>query len=162
MDLEDKIVYMIWADDIYLKYVKGLSDEDYDKEIPHYPNSISKILIHMCQVYWSWYRFITEQDYSDPPDWDNMGKPHTISFLQNMHENILEYCKNENLSKEFTLQWDEQDTPVITTAENVIFNFITHQAYHRGQLAIYLRLWGLDEIQETDFNPYIYGLKQNN
>ncbi len=67
---------------------------------------------------------------------------------------------NKNLDHEIILHFDREDKPVSTSPANIIFNFVTHSAYHRGQLAIYLRLHGIPEIHQTDFNPYIYTLGQ--
>ncbi|MBD3192972.1 MAG: hypothetical protein GF308_20205 [Candidatus Heimdallarchaeota archaeon] len=66
----------------------------------------------------------------------------------------------EDLQKKFIIQWNESDKPVQSTAENILFNLVTHNAYHRGQIAIFLRLLGFEEIKESDFNPYIYQIGQ--
>ena len=69
---------------------------------------------------------------------------------------ILHYISENDVSKIHDLQWIETDKLVKTKSENIIFNFITHSACHRGQLAIYLRLTGIKTIVDTDFNPYVY------
>ncbi len=59
------------------------------------------------------------------------------------------------------MQWEEEDNPVVTTPENILFNFVTHSTSHRGQLPILLRFLGFDQIEDTDYNPYINELGQN-
>ncbi len=68
----------------------------------------------------------------------------------------LHYIKENDITRSIDIQLTETDKPVKTSPENIIFNFITHSAYRRGQLAVYLRLTGIETITETDFNPYVY------
>jgi uncharacterized damage-inducible protein DinB len=155
------VEYKNWADEIYIEYCKELSDNDFEFEIEGYQNSAKKILGHLLEVSWFWLKFITDQNYSDEPDIERMKRSEIITGLLKYNQMIVEYVQNDDLSKQFEIQWDENDKVVVTTAENVIFNFISHSAYHRGQLAIYLRLLGIETIKETDFNPYIYIQGQN-
>jgi uncharacterized damage-inducible protein DinB len=148
------IEFKNWADEIYIDYCQKLPKEKLEWEIEGYNNSIKKILNHLYEVYWSWLKFITDQNYDDQPEFTKLTIAEIIEGIRDHNKKILEYVQNEDLSKQFTIQWNENHKPVITTAANVIFNYITHSAYHRGQLAIYLL--GVETIEETDFNPYIY------
>ncbi|MHA2090733.1 MAG: DinB family protein [Candidatus Kariarchaeaceae archaeon] len=160
MDIKELVQYKNWANTTYIDYCQDLSQEDYEKEITGYSNSIRKILTHLLGVYWFWYEFITTQNYDDEPDFDNMSKDQVINGLKEYNEKIIDFVKTQDAAKKFTINWREEDKPVETTAENIIFNFVTHSAYHRGQLAIYLRIIGIDSIIETDFNPYVYQMGQ--
>jgi uncharacterized damage-inducible protein DinB len=160
MDIKELVQYKNWANTTYIDYCQEMSREDYEREIPGYSNSIRQILTHLLGVYWFWFEFITNQDYENEPDFKSMTKNQVIAGLKEYNQKILEFVENQDVSKKFTINWREEDKPVETSAENIIFNFVTHSAYHRGQLAIYLRVMGIDTIAETDFNPYVYQMGQ--
>lgn len=156
MDLIKLIEYKNWADEIYINYCEKLSPAEYDHEIEGYNNNIKKILGHLYEVSWFWFRFITDKNYEKAPDLENINIQEIFKGLREYNVKFLHYISENGVSKIHDLQWIETDKLVKTTSENIIFNFITHSAYHRGQLAIYLRLTGIKTITETDFNPYVY------
>ena len=160
MELLKLIDYKNWADEIYIEYCKNLSEENFQFEIDGYGNSIKKILGHMYEVSLSWFHFLIDPSFRDWPDLEKMTKNQIIEGLIEYNQKILDLTKTFDLTKIYQIQWDKNDKMVETTAENVIFNFVTHSAYHRGQLAMYLRITGIETIIETDFNPYIYVLGQ--
>ncbi|MFW9925050.1 MAG: DinB family protein, partial [Candidatus Thorarchaeota archaeon] len=94
------------------------------------------------------------------PDFSVMISAELFTCISDYNDKLLIYISKNDLKKKFIMQWDKKDKPVQTTAENVIFNLVTHNAYHRGQIAIFLRILGFDSIKETDFNPYLYELGQ--
>ncbi len=156
MDVQKLVEYKNWADEIYIDYCLDLSEENYKFQIEGYNNCIKKILGHMFEVSLAWYHFMDEQSFGKGPEIEKMSREAIIVGIRNFNKKIYDLTINFDLTKTYQIQWNVNDKIVETTAENIIFNFITHNAYHRGQLAIYLRLIGIDTIRETDFNPFIY------
>lgn len=160
MELAKLFDYKIWSDNIYLDYCDSLTDEQLRKNICVYKKSIRDILEHICEVTWFWFEFITTKKFENPPDFKSMSSKELSKYLVEQNKRLQEYISKEDLNKEFIIQWNEGDKPVQSTAENILFNLVTHNAYHRGQIAIFLRILGFEEIKETDFNPYIYQIGQ--
>lgn len=160
MDIKSLIVFKNWADEIYLTYCEDLSDDQFRQTLSGYDRSINDILFHMYEVYYSWYQFLTTKDYSNIPEIEKMSKTDIITGIREYNDKMIQYIDAYDVSQTHSIQWSEEDKEVKTTAENVLFNYVTHSAYHRGQLAIYLRYLGQKTITETDFNPYIYEMGQ--
>lgn len=156
LELQKLIEYKNWADEIYLDYCEQLSDENYKFGIEGYENSIEKILGHMYEVSLAWYHFVVDQKFNEGPNLEKMSKDQIIVGIRDYNSKIYDLTDKFDITKIYQIQWNVNHKIVETTAKNIIFNFVTHNAYHRGQLAIYLRLLGIETITETDFNPYIY------
>ena len=156
MDIHELIVFKNWADEIYLSYMEDLTEKQFAESIPTINKSAKLILFHIYAVYWSWYHRITDRNYSDEPELEESSKSDIIEGIKGFNQKFLEYIENEGFNNTITIQWRKEDRPVETTAENVLFNYVTHSAYHRGQIALILKYHGIKEIKETDFNPYIY------
>jgi uncharacterized damage-inducible protein DinB len=134
----------------------SITDEEFNTSIPGFQNTLRKLTCHLIEVYWFWSRFITTKNYDDEPNFDDLSKDELLKRLQEAQQKTLDLAKVENVLQTHTLQWDKSHQPVITTNENVLFNFVSHCAYHRGQMAVLLRHVGFEGIEETDYNPYIY------
>ncbi len=156
MELNKLIEYKIWSDNVYLEYCNSLTEEQLRKNFSAYKKSIRDILEHFCDVDWFWLNFLTTKQMDYPPDFTKMESKELIKYIAKQNKKIVEFISKNDLKEEFIIQWHKTDKAVVTTAENIIFNFITHNAYHRGQIAIFLRMLGFETIKETDFNPYIY------
>jgi len=154
--LTTQLQYLQWANAIYFDYCEQLTDEQLEFKLEGFGKSIHDILEHMLEVYWGWDRLISSTDQDLP---EEMSVDQIINRLRTYDQQFIEVSQGE-IDQEHTLQFSDDDKPVITTTANILFNFVTHNAYHRGQLAILLRVLGFDTITETDFNPYIYELGQ--
>lgn len=160
MDILKLIEFKNWADDIYLDYCSKLSDEQYTALIPGYNRCIKDLLAHMAEVYFFWYEFINEKDEEKVPEWDKLSFKEISSIIKDLNSKFISFISNKSINKNLTIQWDKSVKPVITNPENVLFNYVTHSAYHRGQIAVLLKYFGVENLKETDYNPYIYELGQ--
>lgn len=160
MELKKALEHMVWADEQYLKYCSKVTNEQFETKVDVINKSMQFILAHILEVYKSWIHFLTDKKYDGLEEIYDFNREQLLSGIRGMHQRILKFVEEEDMSTKHTIQWDEGHKEVITTPDNVIFNYITHSAYHRGQLALILRVLGFTEIEETDFNPYIYYLGQ--
>ena len=156
------IIFKNWGDEIYLRYCEKMTADQRHQEFENYPNSVNKILLHMYGAQYGWLEDIGVELI--PEDWDNwkdLEFEKIISGIRTTNQKILEYIDYQDLNKKHIIDWEKDKKPVETTAEKIIFNLVTHNAYHKGQIAVFLRMLGWEEIKETDYNPYTYLMGQN-
>jgi uncharacterized damage-inducible protein DinB len=154
IELNELFAYKIWSDKIYFDYCLGLTEKQLLKKFEGYSKSFRDILEHIREVTWFWFEFITTKQLDNPLNFESMTTPDLLSYLTKQNEKIQKFIVTKDLTKELTIHWQETDNPVETTVENILFNLVTHNAYHHCQLALFLRLLGFETIIETDFNPY--------
>jgi len=159
MDLRELIVFKNWADEIYLKYSADLSDQQFDEVVPTIHKSMRGILNHILQSYWGEYHLITDRNWSDEPD-PEMDRQQLLARIRELNQLMLDYIDQQPLDEVITYQEEGYEQPIKTSAENVLFNFVEHSSYHRGQMALLLRYHGLETIKQTNYNPYIWECKQ--
>ncbi|MCY3412129.1 MAG: hypothetical protein INQ03_10900 [Candidatus Heimdallarchaeota archaeon] len=121
--------------------------------------SIQKLLFHLYEVYWSWLHVMTDQDFADMPD-DDWSCEKYLELIRSVRKEIYTFAESDSISKSTILQWEKNDIPFESPNLTIVMNFITHSAYHRGQLAILMHECGVDTIGETDINPYYYSKAQ--
>ena len=146
-----------WAEKIYVDYIQQLTNEQYHQVILN--KSVHQIFYHLYEVMHHWYSRIAE-NYTEMLIDESSNREELLTEYYKINQLINEFVVSGKYT-EFTLQWWDDDKPVNSNSTYVLFNFVTHSAYHRGQLALLLRQLGFDEIKETDFNPWIYEIGQN-
>lgn len=159
MKLHDIIVYKNWADEVYLQFCEQLTEDQQKREFQEYQNSIYKVLQHIYEAQYYWLERIGME--VEPENWESLHTSSILSGIRKLNSKLLNFVETRALNTTEILHWEEGDKPVSTTYENIIFNLVTHNAYHRGQLAIFLRMLGWKSIQETDFTPYYYEINQH-
>ncbi len=48
-----------------------------------------------------------------------------VDSMRRLQEEILLLAQSIDLKKDIELQWEESDNPVVTTPEEILFNFVT-------------------------------------
>ena len=150
MDLKEILKYKNWGDEKYIEICKKLSDKELHRKFEGFQNTIFSILSHIYETQHYWLNFIGIK--VPEVDWESIGLEEVVKGIHCTNEIML---SNVNPDTTLTIQWFEEDKAVKTSNAEILFNFATHNAYHRGQLAVFLRMIG-KEVSETDFNPYIY------
>jgi uncharacterized damage-inducible protein DinB len=160
MDLIKALEYTKWAEERYLNYCMEVSEEQFNQKLQPINKSLKEILFHLYSSNWGDFHYITDQDFSDEVSIDAVNREELIKRIRNLQNEIIEHVKTGNLEITHKMQEDENDKVVEISTFNLIFNFVTHSAYHRGQMALLLKLIGLDKVDMTDFTPYLYQLGQ--
>lgn len=158
MQINELLDYTYWAEDHYFKIIMNIDPKFFQMNV--LGKNIQQLLYHIYEVYWSWLHTMTDKDYCDFPS-EDMSVPELISSIQDFRKKLTKFVaemKNDDCTR---LQWDEDDVPLITPNISILLNYVTHSAYHRGQLSMILHEHGVEEIGETDINPYLYIQAQN-
>jgi uncharacterized damage-inducible protein DinB len=142
--------YLIWADKTIWDIVQKLSDEEFDRFLGEGGGSIRKRYVHLAQDTWEWYHDWIDKVPDDEPDFDGMSgdalykflTDYVNRFLKMIDDRVVDKITFENEGKDITIRFDE-----------ILFHLVNHAAYHRGQIALGLRLLG-KEVQITDYVPY--------
>ena len=92
------------------------------------------------------------------PDFDNLNKDQFIIEALKLFDRVIEYVEStENSQITLNVNWIRN--PYQVTTHGVLYNILNHLAYHRGQIAFMFKKLGVENIPETDYNPYLYELK---
>lgn len=155
MSLKFLLDHHHWANDQFFDYILSLENEQIMDQFPDFDKSLYDLLYHLYEVNWNWLQTITSSEKEF--DWnEEIPVEELISRIKKTQSQMDEFVEQGNLSKKIILQFSDDDIPVETNPEKILLNFITHAAYHRGQIALLLRYLGFVDINETDINPFVY------
>jgi len=127
--------------------VRNLTPEQMAFTAPNHPNSIGWLLVHIAETEYWWIADVAlgQADHSRyetfKPD---MNLPDVLTLLDEMHELTRHYLDVTELE-----DWDTIFYPIPDRAEKVsarwlVWHVVEHQARHRGQVFMLLRMQGLD------------------
>jgi uncharacterized damage-inducible protein DinB len=141
--------YLTWANDAVWGIVKKLTDDEFTRPLAEGTGSIHRRYLHLAQDTWEWFH-----------DWHN-EEPEEPDFLSmtrdDLYQFIMFYLKKwQSLIEERTvdLLTDERaGKTVVITFNEMFFHLVNHFTYHRGQIAMGLKMLGKDVIM-TDYMPY--------
>ncbi|MFW9886789.1 MAG: DinB family protein [Candidatus Thorarchaeota archaeon] len=142
--------YLIWADKTMWDIVQGLSDEEFDRSFGEGGGSIRKRYLHLAQDTWEWYNDWIDKEPNDTPDFDGMNRDALFKFLTEYINRFLKMIDDTVVDK---ITFESEGKRITIRFEEILFHLVNHAAYHRGQIAIALRLLG-KEVQMTDYVPY--------
>ena len=160
MHIKDLIEYKNWADNVYLEHISALSEAQFTELVPTINKSVQELLLHIFASYLGDYHLITDMDWSNLPDFENLNRSEIINGIRQCNENMVEFILNNPVDELITYNEDGYDEAIKTNAENVLMNFVEHSSYHRGQIALLLRYHGVESIEMTNYHPYIWKMKQ--
>jgi len=153
--LKNYASYNRWANERFVEWLNGASEEQLKQEIESSFNSLSKTLLHLWNAEYGWLQTLKGEPWGTPPGRDFAGTP------QEMFEGFL---AGSRAFEDFVLSLTEEDflesrplgregTP--TSVEAIILHVFNHATYHRGQLITMGRQVGLIEPPRTDYIYYI-------
>jgi uncharacterized damage-inducible protein DinB len=148
--LERMAQYLLWADKTIWESVQRLSDDEFGKSLGKGGGSIKKRYIHLAQDTWEWYHDWVDKNPEEEPDFGSMTRDALFSFLADYVNRFFDMI-NEGTVDRFTFESKGKDVTI--EFDEIIFHLINHASYHRGQIAMGLRLLG-KEVQMTDYVPY--------
>ncbi len=153
--LKNYASYNRWANERFVEWLQGASEEQLNKEIESSFTSLTKTLLHLWNAEYGWLQTLKGEGWGTPPGRDFEGSP------QEMFEGFLATSRD---FEEYVLSLSEADfkdgrplgrdgTP--TSVEGIILHVFNHATYHRGQLITMGRQAGLTEPPRTDYIYYI-------
>ena len=142
--------YLVWADKTIWELVQRLSKEEFDRPLGERGGSIKKRYIHLAQDTWEWYYDWIDKDPQDKPNFEGMEREALFGFLTDYIHKFIDMIE-DRLANEIT--FDSKGKDITIGFEEIFFHLVNHAAYHRGQIAMGLRLLG-KEVQMTDYVPY--------
>lgn len=160
MKIKELIQFKNWADEVYIEYIEGLTDTQFIEVVPTINKSIKQIIFHILSSYWGEYHLMTDRNWEDEPSFDELNREQIISRIRELNNKILDFADNSTLDQPITYNEEGYEKPIKTSAEIILFNFVEHSSYHRGQLALMLKYHGIESVKQTNYNPYIWELSQ--
>lgn len=156
MKFSRELNYHLWAEKKILSFVATIDESNWDQEIPLLKKSLKSIYTHTLEVMWFWFslcKLKSLQKLGVPPNFASFSKE---KFMKEYFLLILEMKdfgeeRNEKLSLD--LNWVKK--PYEVTTHELIYHILNHQAYHRGQIAIVLKYFGI-EVSEIGYNNYMF------
>ncbi len=161
MQFLEEAQYQLWAEKKFFELLSKISQENWTKKFPEFNKSLQSIYIHKYEVMFAWFTLIHVKDSKkigenplDIADFDQLSVQQFIEEALNLFELVIEYIKTKPDEKiTLTVEWIKK--PYEVTTHEIIYNFLNHLAYHRGQIAYQFKKLGLT-VPETDYNPYMY------
>jgi len=121
------------------------------------PGRTVQIMAHIVGASWLWYSRIVSQP-SPIPVWPELPPDdlHSrIDAVQRAWEKLLQTLTPDQLSK--PVQYvNSKGEPWTSTIEDILTHLFMHSAYHRGQIAVLLRL----DNHEPAYTDYIHAARQ--
>ena len=141
--------YLTWANDTMWEIVESLSDEEFDRTLYETGGSLHIRYIHLAVDTWEWYHDWHGEE-PEEPDFQGMTRSELYKFITEyvekwinmIEERSVNEFRDERAGKVLTLQFDE-----------MFFHMVNHFTYHRGQIAMSLKLLG-KETSMTDYVPH--------
>ena len=153
MKTNESIKYHLWAEDLLKKLVDELPEETTRKSILEGKKTYREIYIHKMLSMWWWIQLLKGEEDAQMPDVNKMTTKVLLEeFITLFHE--LQQISKIRASRKVLLD-DEKTEWVLMDAQEIVFNILNHQTYHRGQIALGLGSQG-KTIPESDYAPYIY------
>jgi uncharacterized damage-inducible protein DinB len=126
--------------------VKDLTQEQLDWTAPNHRNSIGHLLSHIAGTECWWIECVAGGNYDeDGKRFDSARTREEILGLLDEQQQVM----TEYLERETTDDWDKVFYEIKDRNEKVskrwlIWHVVEHQARHRGQIFMLLRMQGLD------------------
>lgn len=142
--------YLIWADQKIFVFIDQLKEKDLDFRIQPNGISIRESLIHVAEDHWEWYQDLRKNHDGDIPNFREMNLKALRDCIFQNNERWLEIF-NSSPQKSWKITRNGKNRTI--SIDEFVFHICNHASYHRGQLAMKLRLLG-KEIPYLDYVPY--------
>ena len=158
MEWQDLFQYHKWATQKLLDHVGSKDVSLFHQEAKNSFRTISETYGHIITVDYLWFKRLTRIEKPDLVNFDVSSVVSTKEAFTRLHEEMEAYF--ETLSK---AQWNEKlnftnmkGQPFANSREEMLFTFINHSSYHRGQVTSFLRQFDEEGIPID----YIYFSKE--
>jgi uncharacterized damage-inducible protein DinB len=142
--------YLTWADTRIWRIVESLSDEEFNQSLCGEGGSIRKRYVHLAEDTWEWYHDWIGDEPKDEPAFSDMTRDALFSSISDYNDRFIKMINQRKIEK---IKLNPDGKVVEIVFEEILFHMVNHATYHRGQIAMGLRLLG-KEIQMTDYVPF--------
>lgn len=155
--------YSNWVDNVVIKWLEQINDEQWEREIASSFNSIAKTVTHIVSAKKIWLDF-----------WQNIPNPIFLSteFNGTKTELIEIWKRTMDDYKKFIENYTEQNYSQIICFKvrgeewkmefvQTVLHHNNHATYHRGQLVTMLRQLGFTNFSNTDLATFFVKVKDN-
>ncbi|MCP4685555.1 MAG: DUF664 domain-containing protein [bacterium] len=132
-----------------LEAVKDLTQDQLDWKSDRHPNSIGKLLAHIAEAEYWWITLMAAQKEEYVKgcfDQFKEGQSLEANFalLKRCFEDTREYLENEDTEDWDSLFYDIKGRKEKVSKRWLVWHVVEHQARHRGQIFMLMRMQGLD------------------
>jgi uncharacterized damage-inducible protein DinB len=137
--------YTEWANGRMLEVVRGLSDEQFTREIVSSFPTIRDTLGHMVFAEWVWLRRWKGENPTSRPDWTT--EPSLETLETKLHEverertELVDSLTDDDIQRDFPYR-NMAGNPYSAPLGEQMAHVVNHATYHRGQLTTMLRQAG--------------------
>ncbi len=144
--------YFVWAEDVLLQISSTLSQEEFLRDLGHGGN-LFDIYYHLATDHVEWYQYVTGDElYKFPENKTDLNGKDLLSIIS---ETNLKWKKLAEKRPFEIVEIKEGENKRTLILGELIFHINNHAAYHRGQIALALRILG-KEVKMTDYVPYLW------
>lgn len=132
-----------------VKAVKNLSWQHLEWTPPNHTNSIGSLLAHIAETEYWWITIVAEQKVDlEKADFERFSKVRSLVEIVTLLDEYLAETR-AYLVREDSSDWDDVFYDVKGRDESVskrwlVWHVVEHQARHRGQIFMLMRMQGLD------------------
>ncbi len=127
--------------------INNLTDEQLDWTPPNHDNSIRKLLVHIAEAEYWWIESVAQgriDEHDESFDQKHYTLPELLGLLDQWHDKTVDFMRRHDIAQfdsvTFHLPWRKTDV----TLGWLVWHVVEHQARHRGQIFMLLRMQGLD------------------
>ena len=146
--------YNLWANQLLLSVIDGLTEEQQLTEIKSSFPSLYKTVLHMLDAESMWWQRMKLQERVDKPSDSFKGNFADLSKLLLEQSKLwLDWVNNTNengFHHEF-IYLNTKKERFKQPINQMLLHMFNHGTYHRGQLVTMLRQLGVEKIPPTDF-----------
>ncbi|MFW9807212.1 MAG: DinB family protein [Candidatus Thorarchaeota archaeon] len=147
--VKEMVEYLMWANSTIWRVVESLKDDEYERRLADGAGSIRSRYVHLAEDTWEWFNDWHGKSPTEP-DFGMMKGDELYQFIEDylrkwqtlVEKRTINEFVDERAGKRVSIKFDE-----------IIFHLVNHFTYHRGQIAMGLRILG-KEVPMTDYVPY--------
>jgi len=147
--------YNRWANEQFIGWFQGVSDEIMKQEVNSSFPSLYLTLLHIWDAEYGWLNTVLGEPWGTPPGRNFEGSMNELftGFLET--STAFETAVNRLDAEDFQIRRPDQETG--TRLDDIILHLFNHSTFHRGQLITIGRQVGLTQPPRSD---YIYYVRQ--
>lgn len=160
INLEKLCTYQVWADTQVRDILKGLTEEEFTREIGPPFKSIKNLCVHIViAMEYNIKSFVEKIDVNAEELYENLGKLSRDELLTKWEETEKKLLENVQKARE-PIQFPNFLTgeEVVMDSADFFMQYIIHTVYHRGQLMSMLKILGKEGVT-TDYLFYLFYLE---